>query len=77
MIGSLAFAAEAPGKERIDDEYQIELLIPDGFPEEIPSVRETGGRIPPPFHKLYGGALCLGSGTWDQRVQRRGGRRRR
>jgi hypothetical protein len=59
----LAFVAEAPGKERVGDEYQIELLVPDGFPERIPSVRETGGRIPTSFHKLHGGALCLGSPT--------------
>ena len=41
VAGALAFVAEAPRKERIDDEYQIELSVPDGFPERIPSVRET------------------------------------
>ena len=63
IAGALAFGAEAPGKERIDDEYQIELSIAHGFPEWIPSVRETGGRIPRSFHKLDDGALCLGSPT--------------
>ena len=55
--------AEAPGKERIADSYQIELSIPDGFPAWIPSVRETTGRIAPSFHKLDNGALCLGAPT--------------
>jgi hypothetical protein len=63
IAGVLAFVAEGPGKERIDDEYQIELSIPDGFPGRIPSARETGGRIPPSFHKLHEGDLCLGSPT--------------
>lgn len=63
VAGALAFVAEAPGKERISDIYQIELSIPDGSPEWIPSVRETTGRIPRSFHKLDSGALCLGSPT--------------
>ncbi len=63
LAGALAFSAEAPGKERIDDEYEIEVAIPEGFPERTPSVRETGGRIPFSFHKLDGGGLCLGSPT--------------
>ncbi len=63
LAGTLAFDAESPGKERIDDEYQIELSVPKGFPDRVPSVRETGGRIPSSYHKLDDGALCLGSPT--------------
>jgi SEC-C motif len=63
LVGVLAFVAEASGKERLEDEYQIELSVPGGFPGSVPSVRETGGRIPPSFHKLADGALCLGSPT--------------
>ena len=63
LAGGLAFGAEGPSKERIDDEYQIELSIAHGFPERIPSVRETGSRIPRSFHKLDDGTLCLGSPT--------------
>lgn len=63
VFGSLAFVAEARGKERIGDEYQVHLLISYRFPEHIPSVRETGGRIPSTFHKLDDGALCLGAPT--------------
>jgi hypothetical protein len=63
LAGTLAFDAEPPGKERIGDEYQIEILMPERFPTSIPSVRETGGRIPSSFHKLDDGSLCLGSPT--------------
>jgi len=63
FTGILNFVAEATGKERIGDGYQLELSIPYGFPEQIPLVRETGGRIPPSYHKLDNGALCLGSPT--------------
>jgi hypothetical protein len=37
--------------------------VPDGFPTILPAVRETHGRIPPDFHKLTNGDLCLGSHT--------------
>jgi len=63
IAGTLLFHAEAPDKERIEDEYEIEIAIPESFPKWIPSVRETEGRIPPDFHKLDDGSLCLGSPT--------------
>ena len=63
VAGVLAFSAETPGKERIEDEYEVEIAIPERFPKWIPTVRETRGRIPPSFHKLDDGSLCLGSPT--------------
>lgn len=63
LAGALAFSAEAPGKELIEDEYEIEITIPERFPKWIPSVREMGGRISSTFHKLDDGCLCLGSPT--------------
>jgi hypothetical protein len=63
IAGALAFLAAGPGMERIQDEYTIELVVPDGFPTILPGVRETHGRIPPEFHKLTNGELCLGSQT--------------
>ena len=63
IAGTLTFDAEGPGKERIEDEYEIEIAVPERFPKWIPSVRETGGQIPPRFHKLDDGSLCLGSPT--------------
>jgi hypothetical protein len=63
ITGSLAFVVEAPGKERIADEYQIRLSVPEEFPLRIASVREVGGRISRSFHKLDDGSLCLGAPT--------------
>jgi len=63
LAGALPFVATAPEREQIADEYQIEIDVPDSFPEQLPSVRETQGRIPADFHRLEGGALCLGSPT--------------
>ena len=63
IAGALSFVMEVPGKHRVTDEYRIELSIPDSFPEAIPSVRETSGRIPSTFHQLDNGTLCLGSPT--------------
>ena len=63
LAGDFAFSAEGPTKERICDHYEIEIAIPKQFPDQLPRVRETNGRIPPSFHKLVDGSLCLGSET--------------
>lgn len=63
VAGVLAFAAAATARAEIADEYEIEMDVPDSFPAHLPSVKETRGRIPVDFHKLQGGALCLGSPT--------------
>ena len=63
VAGRLEFNAGIPGKAQVVDRYEIELSIPKNFPKEIPSVRETGGRIPRSYHKLRDGSLCLASPT--------------
>lgn len=63
VAGVLAFVAEAPGRETVGDEYIVEFLVPDNFPNRVPPVWETGGRIPSSFHKLEDGSLCLGTPT--------------
>ena len=63
LAGVLAFAADAPAREQIADEYHIEIDVPDSFPEQLPSVKETQGRIAADFHKLEDRSLCLGSPT--------------
>jgi hypothetical protein len=63
LAGVLAFAADAPAREQIADEYHIEIDVPDSFPEQLPTVKETQGRIAADFHKLEDGSLCLGSPT--------------
>jgi hypothetical protein len=61
--GELAFRVQGPLGEPLEDIYEVSLEVPIGFPAEIPDVYETGGRIPPDFHKLKGGSLCLGAPT--------------
>jgi hypothetical protein len=63
IAGRLEFTAEMPGKTRISDSYEIEIRVPDGFPQRIPVVFETKGRIPLQYHHLQDGSLCLGSET--------------
>jgi hypothetical protein len=59
--GMLKFCANGKTTEAIEDGYDVRLEVPDVFPERMALVWETGGRIPPTYHKLDNGALCLGS----------------
>ncbi len=61
LIGTLAFSADAPGREQISDRYEVEIRVPRAFPQEPAFVHETGGRIPETFHTNPDGTLCLGS----------------
>jgi ferredoxin-thioredoxin reductase catalytic subunit len=50
------------GKDQlISDSFEIEILIPETFPNVPPSVKEIGGRIPSTFHHYDDGSLCLGT----------------
>ena len=59
--GTLRFSANSKKTEVIEDGYDIRLEAPEKFPERMALAWETGGRIPPDYHKLTNGALCLGS----------------
>jgi hypothetical protein len=61
LAGKLTFSADAPGHERIDDTYELRISVPSKFPDDLPSVRETAGRVPKSFHTNSDGSLCLGS----------------
>jgi hypothetical protein len=63
LVGELTFSASAPARERIDESYAVEITVPCNFPKELPTVRETAGRIPKTYHRHPNGALCLGSPT--------------
>jgi hypothetical protein len=58
--GTLRFDADYQGKEA-RGEYDIEIRIPDDYPRCVPSVRETGGRVPKDFHRYTNSDLCLGA----------------
>ena len=50
------------GPDHVEDTFHVEILIPDAFPNAVPSIRELSGRIPKDFHTNPGGMLCLGTG---------------
>ena len=58
--GELKLSASYDGVT-IQDEFHIEIQIPPNFPESVPMVWETKGRIPDDFHKFTNKSLCLGS----------------
>ena len=60
ISGILKFSAEYQ-HNRIDDEYSIEVIIPDDYPNSLPTVREKGNRIPRDFHKYQDDSLCFGA----------------
>lgn len=61
VYGELKFNATYEGKT-ISDKFQIELAIPKEYPNNLPIVKETSGRIPKEFHTYKdGGSLCLGA----------------
>lgn len=61
LSGTLTFTAESLGQRRVTDSYEIAISVPDDYPQRLPRVHETAGRIASTFHKLDGNALCLGS----------------
>jgi hypothetical protein len=59
--GALRFCANGKKTEVIEDGYDVRIEVPENFPERMALAWEIGGRIPPTYHKLDNGALCLGS----------------
>lgn len=55
--GTLRFSANSKRTEVIDDGYDIRIEAPEKFPERMALAWETGGRIPPDYHKLTNDAL--------------------
>lgn len=45
--------------ERIKDSYLVQIAFPDNYPQNHPTVKEIGGRIPNNYHR-NGDELCLG-----------------
>lgn len=63
LAGNLRFRVLGPGNDLVDDTYRVEIVVPAGFPDDFPDVRETGERVPKDFHKLREGYLCVGAPT--------------
>lgn len=45
----------------IEDIFDIEIILSSGYPQDLPEIREVGGRIPKTFHTFNDGTLCLGA----------------
>lgn len=65
--GEMPFQVKGPDEKEISDQYAVEILVPSDFPQSLPLVRETAGRIPKEHHKLTGDFLCLATPT-EQRL---------
>ena len=63
LEGKFDFTGESKKYGKITDCYHLKILIPLTFPNEIPVIYETGGRIPrnQKYHINSDGSLCLGS----------------
>lgn len=64
LKGSFDFAAHHAKGGDIQDSFTLEIIVPSGFPRELPRVTETGGRIPRTgeYHiNPTDNTLCLGS----------------
>jgi len=63
LRGRFRFKASISGNDELEDFYMLEIFVPDKFPQALPEVKETGGKIPRSgnFHIYSDGSLCLGS----------------
>lgn len=63
LEGEFAFEAEYEDGPLIEDVYELTITISERYPDVLPSIEETGGRIPRDTdHHVYpDGTLCLGS----------------
>ncbi len=62
VCGQFHFKATGVGNS-IEDTFELRILINQDFPNTIPEVRETAGKIPKTgdYHINSDGTLCLGS----------------
>ena len=69
LSGTLAFEASTDGFETITDRFEIELSIPYVFPDILPRVKETAGRIERSYpHINRDGTLCLAVPVEQRRI---------
>ena len=63
IAGNLGFTVTHDGKT-VEDDYDIEIIVPTDYPDNHPTVKETGNRIPrDKDNHVYptNGTLCLGA----------------
>jgi len=63
LEGEFAFTAEYKDSLVIEDSYELRITVSKWYPDDLPSLKETGNRIPheQKYHVSENGTLCLGS----------------
>jgi len=63
LRGEFAFTADHEDGPVIEDTYDLDIKITARYPDDLPIIKETGGRVPRDLdHHVYpSGALCLAS----------------
>ncbi|MFC3746975.1 hypothetical protein [Paenibacillus sp. GCM10012306] len=63
LKGNFRFSANYVGGPKIEDSYDLEILVPKRFPYELPKVIELKGKIPRDhnYHINPDDTLCVGS----------------
>ena len=71
VSGTLPFEASTDGHETITDVFEIDLVVPESYPEGVPWVLETSGRISDAYEHVYAnGKLCLAVPTEERLIFR-------
>ena len=69
LKGPLRFEASADGLDPITECFEIEIVIPETYPEDLPRVREIGGKMDANYDHVYeSGTLCLAVPIEERRV---------
>ena len=63
LKGRFVFLANHATEGEIQESFALQIDVPKSFPNDLPRVKEIGGRIPHvgEYHVNRGGSLCLGS----------------
>lgn len=63
LRGTFAFCGQPENRPAVADSFELTIRVPAAFPADLPSVTETGGKIPRDghYHVNSDGTLCLGS----------------
>ena len=69
LKGTLCFEASANGHDSMTECFDVEILIPEKYPENLPRVREIGGKIDADYdHFDESRTLCLAVPIEERRV---------
>ena len=69
LKGPLRFEASADGFDSITECFEIEIVIPEIYPEDLPHVSEIGGKMDVNYQHVYeSGTLCLAVPIEERRV---------